>query len=253
MIYQHLYVGKTGEKEKIEEYLWFSAFNTASVHRGRIFHSIPNRRTRIYNLQKNMVSMYQDVYSILVEHSSLTVRFMLSISQDDCVRLFVGLPLDCYSQQNARAIAVGLKALKLLGVEGVELPMWWGIVEKEGPCKYDWSSYLSLAKMVQDVGLKLHVSLGFHATEDRTAALPQWVSRIGETQPDIFFTDHSGRRYKKCLSLAVDDLPVLEGRTPMQVYEQFFESFRSSFADFMGSTITVSKSSLWSLENLKFV
>ncbi|XXG83316.1 hypothetical protein AAC387_Pa10g1099 [Persea americana] len=157
---------------------------------------------------------------------------------DDCVRLFVGLPLDCYSQQNARAIAVGLKALKLLGVEGVELPMWWGIVEKEGPCKYDWSSYLSLAKMVQDVGLKLHVSLGFHATEDRTAALPQWVSRIGETQPDIFFTDHSGRRYKKCLSLAVDDLPVLEGRTLMQVYEQFFESFRSSFADFMGSTIT---------------
>lgn len=175
-----------------------------------------------------------------MKHSSLTIWFMLSILQADCFRLFVGLPLDCHSQQNARAIAVGLKALKLLGVEGVELPVWWGVAEKEGPCKYDWSSYLSLTKMVQDVGLKLHVNIGFHATEDPIVALPQWVCRIGETQPDIFFTDRSGRRYKKCLSLAIDDLPVLEGRTPMRVYEEFCESFRASFSDFMGSTITVS-------------
>ncbi|XP_057959454.1 inactive beta-amylase 9 [Malania oleifera] len=160
----------------------------------------------------------------------------------DGVRLYVGLPLDsvsdCNTLNHARAIAAGLKALKLLGVDGVELPVWWGIAEKEAMGKYEWSGYLSLAEMVQKVGLKLHVSLCFHASKDPKIPLPEWVSRIGETEPSIFFTDRSGKQYKDCLSLAVDDLPVLNGKTPVQAYEEFCESFKSSFSQFMGSTIT---------------
>ncbi|KAA8548521.1 hypothetical protein F0562_000212 [Nyssa sinensis] len=86
----------------------------------------------------------------------------------DGVRLYVGLPMDAVSDCNtinhARAIASGLKALKLLGVDG--------------------------------------------------------------------------QLYKDCLSLAVDDLPVLDGKTPIQVYKEFCESFKSSFLSFMDSTIT---------------
>ncbi|CAJ1962257.1 unnamed protein product [Sphenostylis stenocarpa] len=161
----------------------------------------------------------------------------------DGVRLFVGLPLDavsydCNSINHARAIAAGLKALKLLGVEGVELPIWWGIVEKEAMGEYDWSGYLAIAEMVQKVGLKLHVSLCFHGSKKPNIPLPNWVSQIGESQPNIFFTDKSGQHYKECLSLAVDNLPVLDGRTPVQVYQSFCESFKSSFSPFMGSTIT---------------
>lgn len=159
----------------------------------------------------------------------------------DGIRLYVGLPLDavsdCNTVNHARAIAAGLKALKLLGVDGVELPVWWGIVEKEAMGKYDWSSYLALAEMVQKVGLKLHVSLCFHASEDPKISLPEWVSQIGESQPSIFFTDRSGQSYKECLSLAVDDLPVLDGKTPIEVYREFCESFKSSFSPFMDSTI----------------
>jgi len=164
--------------------------------------------------------------------------------QVDGVRLFVGLPLDaisydCNSINHARAIAAGLKALKLLGVEGVELPIWWGIVEKETMGEYDWSGYLAIAEMVQKVGLNLHVSLCFHGSEKPNIPLPKWVSQIGESQPNIFFTDKSGQHYKECLSLAVDDLPVLDGKTPVQVYQAFCESFKSSFSPFMGSTIKV--------------
>ncbi|XP_061374328.1 inactive beta-amylase 9 isoform X1 [Gastrolobium bilobum] len=161
----------------------------------------------------------------------------------DGVRLFVGLPLDavsrdCNSINNARAIAAGLKALKLLGVEGVELPVWWGIVEKDAMGKYDWSCYLAIAEMVQKVGLKLHVTLCFHGSKNPNIPLPKWVSQIGESQPNIFFTDRSGQHYEECLSLAVDNLPVLDGKTPVQVYQSFCESFKSSFSPFMGSTIT---------------
>lgn len=159
------------------------------------------------------------------------------------MRLFVGLPLDavsdCGQVNHARAIAAGLKALKLLGVEGVELPLWWGIVEKEAMGKFEWDGYHALAEMVEKAGLKLHVSLCFHASKQPKISLPNWVSQIGESQPDIFFTDRSGQRYKECLSLAVDNLPVLNGKTPLEVYGDFCDSFKSTFSGFLGSTITV--------------
>ncbi|KAJ8767545.1 hypothetical protein K2173_017614 [Erythroxylum novogranatense] len=160
----------------------------------------------------------------------------------DGVRIFVGLPLDvisdCNTINHARAITAGLKALKLLGVEGVELPVWWGIAEKECKGKYEWSGYLAIAEMVQSVGLKLHVSLCFHASEQPRIPLPEWVSRIGESHASIYYADRSGNHFNGCLSLAVDELPVLDGRTPVQVYQDFCESFKSSFSHLMGSTIT---------------
>lgn len=123
-------------------------------------------------------------------------------------------------------------------MEGVELPVWWGVVENEMG-KYDWSGYLAVAEMVQKAGLKLHVSLCFHASSQPRIPLPKWVTKIGESQSSIFFADHSGQHYQRCLSLAVDDIAVLDGKTPIQVYQGFCESFKSTFSPFMGSTITV--------------
>ncbi|KAA0033462.1 hypothetical protein IC582_026946 [Cucumis melo] len=158
------------------------------------------------------------------------------------VKLYVGLPLDAVSTCNAinhsRAIAAGLKALKLLGVEGVELPVWWGIVEKETMGKYEWSGYLTLAEMVQNAGLKLHISLCFHGSNQPRIPLPEWVSKIGESDPNIYFTDRYRQPYKDCISLSVDNLPVLNEKTPIQVYHEFCESFKSSFSNLLGSTIS---------------
>ncbi|KAK1278732.1 Inactive beta-amylase 9 [Acorus gramineus] len=161
----------------------------------------------------------------------------------DRLRLFVGLPLDAVSDGNTvnhtKAIAAGLKALKLLGADGVEFPIWWGVVEKEAVGQYDWSGYMKLAEMVREAGLDLRVSLCFHANGRNPAIpLPQWVSRIAESEPDIYFTDRARKRYKDCLSLAVDNLPVLNGKTPVQVYGEFLQSFKDSFSGFFDSTIT---------------
>ncbi|XP_019056172.1 PREDICTED: inactive beta-amylase 9-like [Nelumbo nucifera] len=79
--------------------------------------------------------------------------------------------------------------------------------------------------MVRDAGLKLRVSLCFHVAKQAKIELPDWVSKIGEAQPDIF-TDRSGRRYKECLSLAVDDLSVLDGKTLVQVYQEFLRELQ---------------------------
>lgn len=163
--------------------------------------------------------------------------------QKDGVKLYVGLPMNSISECNAinhsKAISAGLRALKLLGVEGVELPIWWGVAEKESMGKYEWSGYLSLVDMIQKSGLKLHVSLCFHASKEENIPLPKWIREVGESQPDIFFADRSGKRYTDCLSFGVDNLPVFDGKTSMQVYKGFLESFKTVFAPFMGSTITV--------------
>ncbi|KAL8515543.1 hypothetical protein ACS0TY_014287 [Phlomoides rotata] len=176
--------------------------------------------------------------AVVSDKSSRITRTKLT----DGVKLYVGLPLDtvssCNTISHARGIATGLKALKLLGVDGVELPLWWGVVESEAMGKYDWSRYLDIVEMVQKLDLKLHVSLCFHASEDAQIPLPRWVSRIGDSGSSIYFTDRSGKQYKDCLSLSVDDLPVLDGKTPLQVYKDFFDNFKSTFSPFMGSTIT---------------
>ncbi|KAL1209081.1 Inactive beta-amylase 9 [Cardamine amara subsp. amara] len=160
----------------------------------------------------------------------------------ESVKLFVGLPLDtvsdCNNVNHLKAITAGLKALKLLGVEGIELPIFWGVVEKESAGKYDWSGYLAVAEIVKKVGLKLHASLSFHGSKNPDIGLPDWVAKIGEAEAGIYFTDRYGKQYKDCLSFAVDDVPVLDGKTPMEVYGGFCESFKSAFSDYMGNTIT---------------
>ncbi|XP_042387489.1 inactive beta-amylase 9-like [Zingiber officinale] len=151
--------------------------------------------------------------------------------------IFVGLPLDVVSDLNIvnhdKAIEAGLCALSLLGVHGVDLPISWGIATDNG-----WSSYLAIAAMARDAGLRLRVSLNLHGHEHPNLPLPKYVSRAAHSDPDIFFTDLSSNRYHDCLSFSVDDLPVLGGRTPMEVYEEFFHNFRHAFSDFFDSTIT---------------
>lgn len=156
-------------------------------------------------------------------------------------RLYVGLPLDVVSDGNVvnhgKAIAAGLRALALLGVDGVELPISWGVAMDSG----DWSSYLAVAAMARDAGLHLRVSLHLHCHRRPRLPLPKSVDSAAAADPDILFTDRAGRRRADCLSFAVDDLPVLDGMTPMEAYEEFFRSFRLAFADFFGSVITVSQ------------
>uniref|UniRef100_A0A0E0KDR3 Beta-amylase n=1 Tax=Oryza punctata TaxID=4537 RepID=A0A0E0KDR3_ORYPU len=155
------------------------------------------------------------------------------VEEAAAVRLFVGLPSDVvtdgHAVNRAKAVSAGLRALKLLGVDGVELPVSWAVAQPESGNEFEWAGYLAVADMVRDAGLCLRVSLDTHGS-----ALPGWVA----ADPDILFTDRSGNRREGCLSFAVDELPVLGGKSPLQAYEAFFRSFAVAFHDFLGSTIT---------------
>jgi len=52
-----------------------------------------------------------------------------------------------------------LQVLKRVGVDGVMVDCWWGLVESKGPQRYNWSGYHDLFNMVRDIGLKQQVLL----------------------------------------------------------------------------------------------
>jgi beta-amylase len=52
-----------------------------------------------------------------------------------------------------------LKALKNIGVDGVMVDCWWGLVERNDPQKYNWSGYQDLFSLVRELKLKLQVPM----------------------------------------------------------------------------------------------
>ncbi|KAI3453439.1 hypothetical protein Pfo_010102 [Paulownia fortunei] len=162
------------------------------------------------------------------------------------VPVFVMLPLDTISiggnLNKPRAMLASLMALKSAGVEGVMVDAWWGLVEKDGPLKYNWEGYAELIKMVQKLGLKLQVVMSFHQCggnvgDSCSIPLPPWVLEEISKNPDLVYTDKSGRRNPEYISLGCDSLPVLRGRTPIQVYSDYMRSFRERFKDYLGEVI----------------
>lgn len=74
----------------------------------------------------------------------------------------VMLPLDVVANDGYIAqpeqLLLDLRQLKSAGVYGVMGDVWWGLVE-QSPGEYDWSSYLTLAKLIRLAGLKWYHNL----------------------------------------------------------------------------------------------
>ncbi|VAH18075.1 unnamed protein product [Triticum turgidum subsp. durum] len=156
------------------------------------------------------------------------------------------LPLDTVGPggqvSRARALAVSLMALRSAGVEGVMVDVWWGVVERDGPGRYDWEGYAELVRMVERAGLRLQMVMSFHQCggnvgDSCNIPLPPWVLEEVNADTDIVYTDRSGRRNPEYISLGCDTLPVLKGRTPVQVYSDYMRSFRDRFSGYLGTVI----------------
>ncbi|KAG6633573.1 beta-amylase 3, chloroplastic-like [Carya illinoinensis] len=171
---------------------------------------------------------------------------MHCMENDARVPVFVMLPLDTVTHggklKKPQAMNASLMALKSAGVEGVMVDAWWGLVEKDGPLRYNWEGYAELVQMVQKHGLKLQVVMSFHQCggnvgDSCSIPLPPWALEEIRKNPELVYTDRSGRRNPEYISLGCDSLPVLAGRTPIQVYSDYMRSFRDRFRDFLGEVI----------------
>ncbi|XP_073102584.1 beta-amylase 2, chloroplastic isoform X3 [Elaeis guineensis] len=157
------------------------------------------------------------------------------------VPVYVMLPLGVINMEgevvDPEGLMKQLKILKSVNVDGVMIDCWWGIVEAHAPQEYNWNGYKQLFQMVRELKLKLQVVMSFHECggnvgDDVYIPLPHWVTEIGRSNPDIYFTDREGRRNQDCLSWGIDKERVLRGRTAVEVYFDYMRSFRVEFNEF---------------------
>ncbi|GAB2271702.1 Leucine-rich repeat receptor-like serine/threonine-protein kinase bam2 [Dionaea muscipula] len=189
-------------------------------------------------------STSSDVVDRNEARSSLPMLLERDFAGTPYVPVFVMLPLGVINMDCVLVDSEGLReqllALKSVNVDGVMVDCWWGIVERNSPRKYEWSGYNQLFEIVRSVGLKLQVVMSFHECggnvgDDVHIPLPRWVTEVGETNPDIFFTDREGRRNNECLTWGIDEERVLRGRSALKVYFDFMKSFRVKFNEFFES------------------
>lgn len=115
-------------------------------------------------------------------------------------------------------------------------------MERDSPGNYNWGGYAELMEMCKKHGLKVQAVMSFHQCggnvgDSVNIPLPKWVVEEMDKDPDLAYTDQSGRRNYEYLSLGCDTLPVLKGRTPVQCYADFMRAFRDNFKHLLGDTI----------------
>ncbi|XP_058219004.1 inactive beta-amylase 4, chloroplastic isoform X3 [Rhododendron vialii] len=176
---------------------------------------------------------------------------LFALSKHKRVPIFVMMPIDSFCTDTSgdmkirkiKALTVSLKALKLAGVYGIAVEVWWGIVERTSPFAYNWSLYEELFKLISDSGLKLHIALSFHSNMHLSSAvqgrvsLPLWIVEIGRHNKDIYYQDQNGLSNDDYLTLGVDQHPLFCGRTALQCYEDFMSNFVNKFEALIGTLI----------------
>ncbi|EME29711.1 Beta-amylase 1, chloroplastic [Galdieria sulphuraria] len=172
-----------------------------------------------------------------------------SIPNAPGVPIYVMMPLTSVSDDgqlkkdyDGKNISWILEQWKKLGVEGLMVDIWFGLVEKE-PRQYDWKPYIELCQLMKSANLKLQTVLSFHRCGGNVGdrcyiPLPKWIFAVAENDSDIFFKDRDGSADDEYLSWGIDEEPVLMGRTAVQVYQDFFISFRETFREFFGNVIS---------------
>ncbi|KAL2331802.1 hypothetical protein Fmac_019383 [Flemingia macrophylla] len=211
----------------------------------------PNK-THGFKLDRSIVNKQRVVEVPLKAATDQSEAPIRTFSEDpmiaNYVPVYVMLPLGVVTNDNVLEDREGLenqlRELHAGGVDGVMVDVWWGIVESKGPKKYDWSAYRTLFKSVQDCKLKLQAIMSFHQCGGNVGdsvfiPLPKWVLDVGNSNSDIFYTNHKGIRNKECLSLGVDNQPLFHGRTPIQLYTDYMQSFRDNMEDFLESELFI--------------
>ncbi|KAI3696658.1 hypothetical protein L6452_29110 [Arctium lappa] len=105
------------------------------------------------------------------------------------VPIYVMLPLDTVTisghLNKPKALNASLMVLKTAGMEGVMVDVWWGLVEKDGPLKYNWEGYVELVNMVQKHGLKLQAVMSFHQCGGNVGDSCKFKNYLGDVIVEI--------------------------------------------------------------------
>ncbi|CAI9090325.1 OLC1v1025075C1 [Oldenlandia corymbosa var. corymbosa] len=221
----------------------FTQRNSSAVqHRTDLFATLPKKIQNAKWMNCNFPSQQYSIQSVQSKATEVVSTPDEAKLISSYVPVYVMLQLDVISIDNVLSNRAKLEKqlVKLRGaeVDGIMVDVWWGIVESKGPKQYDWSAYRDLFQLVRSYKLRIQAIMSFHQCggnvgDDVFIPLPARVLEIGDEDPDIYYTNRSGNRNRECLSLGVDNLPLFQGRTAIQIYSDYMNSFRENMADFL--------------------
>jgi len=154
--------------------------------------------------------------------------------------VFVMVPLDIVNPSNPSQLAYRdtlvswlTKLKQQANIDGIMADVWWGVVEQT-PQVYNFAAYLQLAEICNSLGLKMNVVTSFHSCggnvgDNCDIPLPSWVLETS----GVYYTDQYGNVNKEYLTLGVDELRLFRGRSPIEIYRDYFRAFQTAFQSYL--------------------
>jgi hypothetical protein len=132
-----------------------------------------------------------------------------------------------------------LQTAKAAGVDAVSTDIWWGLVEKNGPGKYDWSFYDRLIEIIHTEGFHWIPILSFHQLGGNVGdvgnmPLPDYIWKRFQKDPTHFFNE-DGLKFKSEQDHSSSEY-VSFWATPLirEDLERFMINFKEHFAKYAG-------------------
>jgi len=158
----------------------------------------------------------------------------------DSVKVFVMMSLKMVNLNGSLTDPDGLRQnltkVKEAGAAGVMTDVWWGITEPK-PKQYNFAPYRQFVQICQDLELEVQMVTSFHQCceegSDCFIPLPSFV----RDRPGIWFKNTLDNETRAYISLFADDVKVGD-RTPLQMYKDWIEEFKTQFKREVGAVIT---------------
>ena len=144
-------------------------------------------------------------------------------------------PLDMrFSDQARNDFRRQLQTAKAIGVRGVAVDVWWGVVAANGDNQWDWSYYDSLFDDVERAGLHLVPVMSFHKCGGNVGdtcniPIPSWIwgeytsEQPGRSQFDLMYKSEQDNFNGETVAIWKDDWVVPK-------YQRFMQEFQAHFA-----------------------
>ncbi len=126
-----------------------------------------------------------------------------------------------------------LAVAKQIGVEGVSVDVWWGLVEQTGDQQFNWQYYDAIFADIRNSGLNIIPIMAFHQCggnvgDDCDIPLPPWIwqhfSAAGISSADLQYQSEFGNRSTETVSLWAD-------KWVLSQYSEFMQAFAKRYAE----------------------
>lgn len=143
-------------------------------------------------------------------------------------------PLLLTNDAQWQAFESDLQTAKNMGLDGISVDIWWGLVEGKGDQQFDWRYYHKMVNLLAKYQLQWIPIMSFHQCGGNVGdtcdiPIPSWIWTHfeGVAADDLKFKSEQGNYASETLSIWQSPAVLAE---ILKQYQQFMEAFEAEFA-----------------------